>query len=221
MAAEEPKKVEPESPQPQHPPPESEPETAPVEEKSVVPLPLPPPPPAAEDKADDTKALAVVEKPIETPVEKSKDGSGNRDVELARVETDKKLSLIRAWEENEKSKAENNSTFERGTKLHAKVPRRSLNRAQKKFSTIGAWENSKKASIGSDLKNFEEKMEKKKAEYAETMKNKIASVHKLAEEKRAIVEAKKGEDLLKAEEMAAKYRASGLVPKKLLLCFGG
>lgn len=201
MAEEEPKKVEPESPQPQHPPPESEPETAPVEEKSVVPLPLPPPPAAAEDKADDTKALAVVEKPIETPVEKSKDGSGNRDVELARVETDKKLSLIRAWEENEKSKAEN--------------------KAQKKFSTIGAWENSKKASIGSDLKNFEEKMEKKKAEYAETMKNKIASVHKLAEEKRAIVEAKKGEDLLKAEEMAAKYRASGLVPKKLLLCFGG
>lgn len=201
MAAEEPKKVEPESPQPQHPPPVSEPETAPVEEKSVVPLPLPPPPPAAEDKADDTKALAVVEKPIETPLEKSKDGSGNRDVELARVETDKKLSLIKAWEENEKSKAEN--------------------KAQKKFSTIGAWENSKKASIGSDLKNFEEKMEKKKAEYAETMKNKIASVHKLAEEKRAIVEAKKGEDLLKAEEMAAKYRASGLVPKKLLLCFGG
>ncbi|KAK3403897.1 hypothetical protein EUGRSUZ_K00253 [Eucalyptus grandis] len=145
--------------------------------------------------------LLLLLKPIETPVVKSKDGSGNRDVELARVETDKKLSLIRAWEENEKSKAEN--------------------KAQKKFSTIGAWENSKKASIGSDLKNFEEKMEKKKAEYAETMKNKIASVHKLAEEKRAIVEAKKGEDLLKAEEMAAKYRASGLVPKKLLLCFGG
>jgi hypothetical protein len=29
------------------------------------------------------------------------------DVALARVETEKKLSLIRAWEENEKTKAEN------------------------------------------------------------------------------------------------------------------
>ncbi|KAI6672339.1 hypothetical protein NL676_000245 [Syzygium grande] len=149
MAEDEPKKVEPEPPQPQDPPPEP----APVEEeKSVVPPPLPPPPP--EEKAEDTKTLAVVEKPIETPVEKSNEGSVNRDAELARVETQKKLSLIRAWEESEKTKAEN--------------------KAQKKLSAIGSWENSKKASIEADLKKIEEKLEKKKAEYAETMKNKIA-----------------------------------------------
>jgi hypothetical protein len=41
------------------------------------------------------------------------------------------------------------------------------------------------------------------------MKNKIA-----------VAEAKKGEELLKAEEQAAKYRATGLTPKKLLGCFG-
>lgn len=62
-------------------------------------------------------------------------------------------------------------------------------------------------------------MEKKKAEYAEKIKNKIATIHKEAEEKRAIIEAKKGEDLLKAEETAAKYRATGTAPKKLLGCF--
>lgn len=65
----------------------------------------------------------------------------------------------------------------------------------------------------------QEKLEKKKAEYVEKMKNKIASVHKAAEEKRAMIEAKQGEDLLKAEEIAAKYRATQTTPKKLLGCF--
>lgn len=62
-------------------------------------------------------------------------------------------------------------------------------------------------------------MEKKKAGYVEKMKNKIALVHKAAEEKRALIEAKRGEDLLKAEEISAKYRATGTGPKKLLGCF--
>ncbi|MCI27445.1 remorin-like, partial [Trifolium medium] len=49
--------------------------------------------------------------------------------------------------------------------------------------------------------------------------NKVAMVHKQAEEKRAIVEAKKGEEILKAEEIAAKHRATGTIPKTLLGCF--
>lgn len=65
----------------------------------------------------------------------------------------------------------------------------------------------------------QEKLEKTKAEYVEKMKNKIALIHKAAEEKRAMIEAKRGEDLLKAEEIAAKYRATGTAPKKLLGCF--
>ena len=68
--------------------------------------------------------------------------------------------------------------------------------------------------------NVQEELEKKKAEYAEKMKNKIAIIHKEAEEKRAMVEAKRGEEVLKAEEMAAKYRATGHAPKKLIGCFG-
>jgi len=67
----------------------------------------------------------------------------------------------------------------------------------------------------------QEKLEKKKAEYVEKMKNKIAIIHKEAEEKKAIVEAKRGEDLLKAEEIAAKYRATGTTPKKLFKMFLG
>lgn len=65
----------------------------------------------------------------------------------------------------------------------------------------------------------QEALEKQKAEYAEKMKNQIALLHKEAEEKRAMVEARHGEELLKAEEQAAKYRATGLAPKKLLGCF--
>lgn len=73
-----------------------------------------------------------------------------------------------------------------------------------------------------DIFRYEqEDLEKKKAAYAEQMKNKTAMVHKAAEEKRAMVEAKRGEDLLKAEEMAAKHRATGYVPTKFLGCFGG
>ncbi|KAL4191613.1 hypothetical protein AMTRI_Chr07g30760 [Amborella trichopoda] len=174
-----------------------------AEEKTVIPRtnetpPAPPP-------QDDSKALAVVEKvadPVPSlDVEKSIGGSIDRDAVLAKVESEKRMSLIRAWEESEKTKAEN--------------------KCYKKLSSIGSWENSKKAAVEAELRKMEEKLERQKAEYAEKMKNKIALIHKEAEEKRAMTEAKRGEELLKAEETAAKYRATGLAPKKLIGCFGG
>ncbi|XP_077223522.1 remorin-like [Tasmannia lanceolata] len=164
------------------------------EEKTVI--------PPNEEKIDDSKALTVVEKVSDSPtVEKNSGGSINRDFVLTRVATEKRMSLIKAWEENEKAKAEN--------------------KANKMLSTITSWENTKKADVEYQLRQIEEKLEKQKAEYAEKMKNKICLYHKRAEEKRAMVEAKHGEELLKAEEVAAKYRATGLAPKKLLGCFGG
>ncbi|KAM0888014.1 hypothetical protein ACQ4PT_028614 [Festuca glaucescens] len=172
-----------------------------AEEKAVL-----PPPPGAKDKtppADECKALIIVEKVAEKPrAEKKKThrGSLERDVALAKVETEKRGSLIKAWEENEKAKAEN--------------------KAAKKLSSILAWENTKKATIDAQLKTKELELEKKKAEYAEKMKNKKAIAHREAEEKRAMAVARRGEEVLKAEEMAAKYRATGLTPKKLLGCFG-
>ncbi|XP_023521231.1 remorin-like isoform X2 [Cucurbita pepo subsp. pepo] len=125
----------------------------------------------------------------------------DRDVALARVELEKKLALIKAWEESEKIKAEN--------------------RAYKRLSAIDSWENTKKASIQAQLMKLE-KMEKKKAEYGELMKNKIVGIHKQGEEKKATIEAERREQCLKVEETAAKYRASGFTPKALLLkCFSG
>ncbi|KAI4340875.1 hypothetical protein MLD38_025671 [Melastoma candidum] len=118
---------------------------------------------------------------------------------LARVETEKKLSLIRAWEESEKAKA---NTISRSFDV-----------------ALPASENFVNVLLSVSPSAYQENLEKKKTEYAEKMKNKMALVHKAAEEKRAAVEAKKGEELLKAEEMAAKYHATGQVPKKSVGCF--
>ncbi|GJM87486.1 hypothetical protein PR202_ga03446 [Eleusine coracana subsp. coracana] len=150
------------------------------------------------------------------------------DAVLAKVEMDRKLSMIKAWEESEKSKAEN--------------------KAQKKMSSILAWENSKKAAVEAKLRTrelsslgetetgreflikfrdscscicpWQEKLEKKKAEYAEKMRNQIAAIHKEAEEKRALVEATRHEEIIRSEETAAKHRSKGTTPnKKFLGCF--
>lgn len=51
------------------------------------------------------------------------------------------------------------------------------------------------------------------------MQNKIAELHKDAEEKRMMVEAAKREERQKVEETAEKYRATGYTPKKILPCF--
>ncbi|KAH7557623.1 hypothetical protein JRO89_XS11G0192300 [Xanthoceras sorbifolium] len=205
MAEEEPKKLEAETPPPA---PMDEPVEPPkdvAEEKAVV------PPPLVEEKPDESKALAIVEKSPEPAEEKkSTESSVNRGIYIyiliIRVATEKRISLIRAWEESEKSKAEN--------------------KAHKKLSDISSWENSQKASVESEIKKFEMRSSRatkfwrrKKQAYVEKMKNKIALIHKEAEEKRAIIEAKRGEDMLKAEETAAKYRATGTAPKKLLGCF--
>ncbi|CAH9123548.1 unnamed protein product [Cuscuta epithymum] len=191
-------------------PPEPEPVVAApkevAEEKAVVAPSLPSHPEEEKEKdkpADESKAIVLVEHKEATEPEhveeKKEGGSLDRDVVLARVAKEKKHALIKAWEESEKAKAEN--------------------KAHKKLSEIGSWENKKKADIEAELKKIEEKLEIQKAEYIEKMKNKIAMLHRGAEEKRAMIEAKRGEDLLKAEELAAKHRATGTLPTKACGCF--
>ncbi|KAI9117982.1 hypothetical protein K1719_011124 [Acacia pycnantha] len=133
--------------------------------------------------------------------EKHFETSTDRDFALARVESEKRLAFVRAWEESEKTKAEN--------------------KACKKLSMVGLWEERKKASVQVQIKKMEEEMEKKKADYMEKMKNKMAEIRQLAEEKKAVLEAKKYENFLKVQENAAKYRSRGYTPRKfhLLSCF--
>ncbi|KAL2902466.1 Remorin [Bienertia sinuspersici] len=171
-----------------------------ADEKSVIPISDQKDSDLKPSPVDESKAIVPITPPTDpVPEKKASGGSIDRDIVLAKVEEDKKLALVGAWEDNEKSKAEN--------------------KACKKLSDVDSWEASKKASIESELRAMEEKLEKKKAEYAEKMKNKVAEVHKLAQEKRAMIEAQKGEELLKAEECAAKFRATGHVPTKCFGCF--
>ncbi|RDX88443.1 hypothetical protein CR513_29971, partial [Mucuna pruriens] len=122
------------------------------------------------------------------------------DAVLARVESEKRVALIKAWEESEKTKAEN--------------------RAYKRHSAVVLWENSKKASAEANLKRIEEKLDRNKAKCVEKMQNKVAEIHRTAEEKRAMIEAYKGEEYLEIEEKAVKFRTRGYSPRKFLPCFG-
>ncbi|MCE3215368.1 hypothetical protein HAX54_002105 [Datura stramonium] len=155
-------------------------------------------PPIHDDK--DKIFSPAPEKETDSGSQKSSGGSKDRDTALAKVESEKRLALIKAWEDNEKTKAEN--------------------KAFKKLSAVGAWENTKKATVEAELRQIQEELEKKKAEYAEKMKNKMAEIHREAEEKRAMIEAKRSEDVLMVQETAAKFRSTDNLPKKFFGCFG-
>ncbi|KAG2677333.1 hypothetical protein I3760_12G092400 [Carya illinoinensis] len=159
-----------------------------AEEKGVIPPPDHKTAPPVKEKSD----------VADPPAEKSSGGLVDRDAVLAKVANEKRLALIKAWEESEKTKAEN--------------------KAYKKLSAVESWENSSKSSVDAQLKKIE-KFEKKKAEYGEKMKNKLAAIHRAAEEKRATVEAKRWEEIIKVEDTATKFRTAGYVPRNLLGCF--
>ncbi|KAI4315395.1 hypothetical protein L6164_028210 [Bauhinia variegata] len=159
--------------------------------------------PVAQDQDQDQQQQNKVTPPpvqkVDSAAKEEPKDLADRDSVLAQVETEKKLALIKAWEESEKTKAEN--------------------RAHKKLTAVGLWEGSKKAFTEAQLKRIEEKLEREKAEYVEKMNNKMAVIHQSAEEKRAMVEAKRKEQFLKVEETAEKFRSSGYSPRRFLSCF--
>ncbi|KAL1828389.1 remorin-like isoform X2 [Daucus carota subsp. sativus] len=125
--------------------------------------------------------------------ERAGGNSVDRDAALAQIAMEKKFAYIKAWEDSEKSKADN--------------------KACKKLYAVEAWENIRRACIEVELKQIEEHFEKKRAAYEEIMKNKMADIHRSAEEKRAAVVAKKEEDKLRLEAAAEKFRVTGNAPK--------
>lgn len=87
-------------------------------------------------------------------------------------------------------------------------------RTEREQAKIAAEELTAKNKAEARLKKNEEMLEKQKAKYIEMMKNEVAAAHKAAEEKKAQLEAKKGQDILKAQQTAAKIRTTGIFPKK-------
>ncbi|CAL4917452.1 unnamed protein product [Urochloa decumbens] len=180
-----------------------------AEEKAAMPAP------------EESKALVVVEgdeKPAAT------DGSRDRDAFLTRVATDKTTSLIRAWEESEKAKADNRQkkpplccymmmlcvcSFHESDCLNFLCP----GRAARRLANVTSWENSKVAQMEAELKKIH--LEMKKAAQAEKLRNSAAAARRAAEEKRAAAVAMRGEEVIRAEEAAARYRATGQAPAKL------
>lgn len=88
------------------------------------------------------------------------------------------------------------------------------NRSGREEAKIAHEEMTMKNKAEARLKKNEIKLEKQRAKYMEMMRNEVAAAHKVAEEKRALAAAKKGQDMLKAEEAAARIRATGVFPKK-------
>jgi len=198
MGSEETKKVEPEATSAATP---SVPQEAPSDQNTTEDSPTEKTPAPVEDQ--NTTEDSPTEK-TPAPVEEVSDpalpkNSHERDAALARLTTVKRLAFIQAWEENEKAKTDN--------------------KAHKKICAVASWENSRKASIEAELKQIEEQYEKKKAEQAEKMNNKMAEIHKAAEEKRAAVEDQRGQEFIKVEEEAAKFRSTCTTPKKKFGCF--
>ncbi|XP_024389081.1 remorin isoform X1 [Physcomitrium patens] len=111
-----------------------------------------------------------------------------------KIEHDKLVSNVAAWEQNQREKIES--------------------RTHREEEKITAEETTMKKKAEARLRQKEEKLEKLRAKYQEAMKNEVAAAHKVAEEKRAMVAAKKGMDILKTEETAAKIRATGKFPVK-------
>ncbi|XP_004248633.1 remorin-like [Solanum lycopersicum] len=173
-----------------------EPPLASITTPNDVVTPTPPPPP------HHTTTTTLPHQPL-TPQDtdvsskKSSKGSLDRDIALSQLENEKRSSFIKAWEESKKSKVNN--------------------KAQKKLSAVATWEKTHTAKLEAKLKQLEDQLEHKKVEYAEKIKNEVALIRKEGDEKRAEVEARRGEELLKAEERAATYRATGQTPKKKLL----
>ncbi|CAN0841349.1 Remorin 1.4 [Linum grandiflorum] len=153
--------------------------------------------PSKKSASPETENEAAV---AEKTTEKTPLNPVRRDAALARVQTDKRNALISAWEENEKAKIDN--------------------KTYKRLSAIESWENTKKAVVEVQLKEFEEQLQRKRAEYGEKMQNKLAEIHKEAEEKKAVVEATKGEEYVKVEETANRYRTTGNTPRKFFSCLG-
>eukprot|EP00250_Pteridium_aquilinum_P023469 c26953_g1_i1 orf=162-614(-) len=117
---------------------------------------------------------------------------------LAQVNRDKTNSYIKAWEEKEKANA--NNKFE------------------KAMSKLTAWENGKKAAAEARMRQSLQELERKRAIIMERMKNELAEVHRIAQEKVAKANAKKQAEVVRINEESNAYRTEGLKPTKRLLC---
>ncbi|KAG9456588.1 hypothetical protein H6P81_001096 [Aristolochia fimbriata] len=163
-----------------------------VEEKMVVPR------PSAEEFGDFVSTNPVQEAP---EAKKTAEKTSKGDSPSAWNQPETRISVINAWVEFKKTKAEIE--------------------ANKKLSNIQMWERMKITSKKDRLKQIKANLEAKKSKVFGNIENKMDIIHKVADEKRLMVDAERHEKHFKAEKMGAKYRATAFAPKKIVGCFGG
>ncbi|XP_023636570.1 remorin isoform X2 [Capsella rubella] len=94
------------------------------------------------------------------------------------------------------------------------------NKTQKRLLDITGWEKKKTTEIESQLARIQRKMDSKKMAKSEKLQTKKAAVHAKAQEKKANVQTRRAQEILEAEEEAARFQATGQIPKKpSLSCF--
>ncbi|MCO5600657.1 hypothetical protein L7F22_054772 [Adiantum nelumboides] len=120
---------------------------------------------------------------------------------LARVNREEIDSYIQAWEVKQRANA--NNRFERA------------------IAKIAAWENTKKAASESKMRQSIHDLERKKAIIMERMKNELAEVHRITQQRIAKANAERQAELVRINEESTAYRTEGVRPTKSLLCFEG
>uniref|UniRef100_A0A1J3EMS7 Remorin C-terminal domain-containing protein n=1 Tax=Noccaea caerulescens TaxID=107243 RepID=A0A1J3EMS7_NOCCA len=114
--------------------------------------------------------------------------ASSQNEKLVKIEKEKSIALINAWEENEKAKAQT--------------------KAYRELCSIEAWENNMKTALELDLKKMEENLEVEKSEYTKRFKKKVPEIEKIAEAKREKIEKQKGQETIKLEKMSDKLTAT-------------
>ncbi|CAB80876.1 hypothetical protein [Arabidopsis thaliana] len=115
---------------------------------------------------------------------------------------------------------EPNIPIQRGNSYHRVLVLFSFMLTQKKLLDISGWEKKKTTKIESELARIQRKMDSKKMEKSEKLRNEKAAVHAKAQKKKADVQTRRAQEILDAEEAAARFQAAGKIPKKSSLsCF--
>ncbi|CAK9318273.1 unnamed protein product [Citrullus colocynthis] len=110
----------------------------------------------------------------------------------------KKIEIkIQAWEDREKTKADN--------------------KAERKLASTEVWKSTTKATLEAEVKKIDAGLEKLRLKEMEKVKNKEAETNKAVESKKASIEAKREQQKQRVEEKAAKHRSTNTIPTK---CFG-
>ncbi|KAI5058644.1 hypothetical protein GOP47_0026814 [Adiantum capillus-veneris] len=160
------------------------------------------------NEASSSSSLGLAADEIKADDDASKSKQFDREVMLAKLNQDKVSSVIMAWESNLKAKS-----------LHSIMHASLLLRRDLQIAKIEAREKAKKARAEAHLQQQEEKLEKKRAAYVERIQNEISKIGMRAKEERAHVDASFGEETLRVEEIAQRYRSFGRLPKKYSSCF--